>query len=86
VAKLLAGELEHGGDPVLLWAASSVVAKPVKPDRLQSANRIDPFVATLMALDCAERMEAKPPRRALLNGQWIANRKGCDRWPDETRG
>ncbi len=71
VAKLLAGEMEHGGDPVLRWAASSVVAKtdeagnakPVKPDRMQSANRIDPFVATLMALDCAERMEAKPPRR-----------------------
>jgi phage terminase large subunit-like protein len=76
VAKLLAGEIEHGGDPVLRWAASSVVAttdeagnaKPVKPDRLQSANRIDPFVATLMALDCAERMEAQPVRGLNIRG------------------
>ena len=61
----LEGRFEHNGDPVLRWAASSMVAKqdaagnikPVKPDRQQSANRIDPMVALIMALELAIRNE-----------------------------
>ena len=69
LALILAGKIAHGGNPVLRWAASSMTVKgdaagnikPVKPDRMKSANRIDPIVALIMALDRAMRNEAPLP-------------------------
>lgn len=60
---ILSGRLRHRGDPVMRWMVDSVTVaqdpagniKPVKPDRQQSANRIDGVVATINALDRATR-------------------------------
>jgi phage terminase large subunit-like protein len=54
--ELLAGQkLEHGGHPVLAWHASNVMAKldaagNMKPDREKSTEKIDGFVAAVMAV------------------------------------
>lgn len=50
--------LRHGGQPVLRWNADCVTVrqddngnvKPVKPDRLKTAKRIDGMVALIMAI------------------------------------
>jgi phage terminase large subunit-like protein len=52
---VLAGELAHGGNPVLRWMASNVMVKMdaagnVKPDKEKSREKIDGIVATIMAL------------------------------------
>lgn len=52
---VLAGNLVHGGNPVLRWMADGVSARQdaagnVKPDKAKSSNRIDGIVATVMAL------------------------------------
>lgn len=52
--KLLAGKLQHGGDPIARWAASNVTvltdpAGNIKPDKERSTERIDPIVALIMA-------------------------------------
>lgn len=52
--KLLAGDLQHGGEPVARWAAGNVTvamdpAGNVKPDKQRSTERIDPIVALIMA-------------------------------------
>jgi len=52
-----AHEIQHGGNPFLKWCASNLEVKsdpngnirPVKPDYRKTA-RIDPIVATIMAL------------------------------------
>jgi len=54
----IAGELDHGGDVVLAWNASNVVARAddngnIKPDRRNSQEKIDGYVALLMALGLA---------------------------------
>lgn len=54
----LAGTLDHGGDEVLAWNASNVVAQSddngnVKPSRKNSQEKIDGYVALLMALGIA---------------------------------
>lgn len=50
---LLAGALQHGGNPVARWAASNVTvltdpAGNIKPDKERSTERIDPIVALIM--------------------------------------
>jgi len=52
---ILKRDLEHPGDPVLTWAMGNVVAARdpagnVKPDKAKSTNKIDPAVASIMAL------------------------------------
>ncbi len=52
---LLAGELQHGGNPVLRWNASNVTvatdpAGNIKPDKEHSIERIDGIVALIMAI------------------------------------
>jgi phage terminase large subunit-like protein len=59
----LAGMLDHGGDEVLTWNASNVVAQAddnmnIKPSRRNSQEKIDGYVALLMALGVA--MSAEP--------------------------
>ncbi len=49
------GNLLHDGDPVLSWAADNMVLKEdaaglVMPDKNKSTEKIDPMVASLMAL------------------------------------
>lgn len=65
---IAAGDLNHGGNPVLDWMAGIVSIKddgadnikPVKPDRRKNSKRIDGIVASVMAL--ARAMTAsKPP-------------------------
>ena len=53
--KLLAGELQHGNDPVASWCASNVTVRTdpagnEKPDKERSIERIDPIVALIMAV------------------------------------
>jgi len=52
---LMAGLLEHGGNPVLDWMASNVVVKEdeagnVRPDKGKSSEKIDGIVAFIMGL------------------------------------
>jgi phage terminase large subunit-like protein len=54
-----AGELHHGGNPVLDWMASNVVVRSdpagnLKPDKEMSPERIDGIVALIMALGRAK--------------------------------
>ena len=53
--RLIAGELQHGGDPVAGWCASNVTVRldPAgneKPDKERSIERIDLIVALIMAV------------------------------------
>jgi phage terminase large subunit-like protein len=52
---ILGGALNHGGNPVLRWAAANVAvetdaAENIKPSKVKSHQRIDPVVALVMAL------------------------------------
>lgn len=52
---LLAGDLQHGGNPVLRWMASNVTVRSdpagnLKPDKEKSIEKIDGIVALVMAL------------------------------------
>lgn len=58
----IGGNLAHGGDPVLHWCASNVVARRdanmnMAPDRKRSADKIDDMVALLMAFGLAASAE-----------------------------
>ena len=58
------GKLAHGGNPVLRWNASNVVAKPdhngnIKPDKAKSQDKIDGYCAFLMGLALALHGEKK---------------------------
>ena len=51
----MAGNLAHGGDPVLAWCASNIVARRdqnmnMAPDKKRSADKIDDMTALLMAV------------------------------------
>lgn len=50
----ISGKIKHGGDPVLNWCASNIVARRdvnlnMAPDRKKSVDKIDDMVALLMA-------------------------------------
>lgn len=52
---VLAGQIRHGGNPVLRWMADNVTVRQdpagnVKPDKSKSTNRIDGIVASVMAI------------------------------------
>jgi phage terminase large subunit-like protein len=54
-------KLRHGGNPVLRWNASNVVAKEdtsgnFRPDKGKSSDKIDGFCAMLMGLGLAMEM------------------------------
>lgn len=58
-AKVLRGELRHGGNPLLRWCASNVAvttdaAGNIKPDKESSTEKIDPIVALIMASGLAD--------------------------------
>ena len=56
----LAGQLAHGGHPVLRWMMDNMFIRTdpagnIKPDKEKSTEKIDGAVATIMALDRAIR-------------------------------
>jgi len=60
--RVMAGDIRHGGHPVLRWMADNVVvttdpAENVKPDKGKSTERIDGIVASIMALDRLTRRD-----------------------------
>lgn len=62
----MAGNLAHGDDPVLTWCASNIVAYRdvnmcMKPDKRNSADKIDDMVALLMAFGVAQQAEEIKP-------------------------
>ncbi len=64
--RVLAGEIRHGGHPVLRWNAANVAVKTdpagnLKPDKSKSVDRIDGVVALIMALGRAACAPGDPP-------------------------
>ena len=54
----MSGKFNHGGDPVLAWCASNIVARMdvnlnMAPDKKKSADKIDDMAALLMAIGIA---------------------------------
>lgn len=65
-ALVLSGRFHHGGDPVLAWMVSNVVAHydakdNIYPNKERPENKIDGVVALLMALGRALLAEVKAP-------------------------
>jgi phage terminase large subunit-like protein len=63
---VLQKKFDHGNDPVLRWAMQNVVAKQddrgyIKPDKRKSQDKIDPAVATIMAIALAFQKEGYVP-------------------------
>lgn len=64
-ALIRSGSIIHNGDPLLAWAIGNVTGKidhkdNVYPNRDAPANKIDPVVATLMALGRAMTRDPEP--------------------------
>lgn len=58
----LKGLLDHGGDPILAWNASNVVARKdvnenIAPDKSRSQEKIDDYVALVMAIGMSSAAE-----------------------------
>ena len=63
--RLLAGELNHRGNPILRWQANNVTVRTdpagnLKPDKQKSADRIDGIVAAILALSALEQVPEAP--------------------------
>lgn len=61
----IGGQLAHGGDPVLAWCASNIVARRdvnlnMAPDKRRSPEKIDDMTALLMALGVSMSAEPEP--------------------------
>lgn len=59
------GEMHHGGNPLVRWAAGNVFVQPdsggnIKPDKARSADKIDPIVSVICALQRAMVREPEP--------------------------
>jgi phage terminase large subunit-like protein len=71
------GKLRHGGDPLLRWCASNLAVKTdpagnYKPDKERSAHRIDPIVATVLAVDGWQRRGREAKRESAWNTRVFA--------------
>lgn len=70
----IAGNLRHGGDPVLAWCASNLVPRRdanlnMAPDKKRSAEKIDDMTALLMAIGVASvSAEEKKPLVMMMLG------------------
>lgn len=72
----IGGRLSHGGDPVLAWCASNLVARRdqnlnMAPDKRKSPEKIDDMTALLMALGVSLTAEAEPNLADFLNNPVI---------------
>lgn len=70
------GKLCHGGDPVLLWCASNLVARRdvnlgMAPDRKRSADKIDDMAALLMAVGVSAVADGEESLDDFLNNPII---------------
>lgn len=73
---LLAGRLQHNGNPVLHWQASNIVveldaASNRKPSKAKSTDRIDGLVASIMAVGISalgDKREPEPTYQMLMLG------------------
>lgn len=68
----VSGNLAHGGDPVLAWNASNLVARRdpnmnMSPDRKRSPEKIDGMCALLMAIGAALGEQASEPYITVLD-------------------
>jgi phage terminase large subunit-like protein len=73
-ARLLKGQVHHGGNPVLRWMAGNMsvaqdAAENLKPDKKYSQGRIDGIVALVMALD--RTMRRGKPRRSVYEDRGL---------------
>ena len=70
----IGGKLAHGGDPVLTWCASNLIARrdvnmSMAPDKKKSAEKIDDMTALLMAVGVSLTAEPeKPPLQMFTLG------------------
>lgn len=67
----MAGKFQHGGDPVLHWCASNLVAYTdqnmcLKPSKKKSADKIDDMAALLMAMGVKLAEEKEKPKSIYL--------------------
>ena len=74
--RLLAEEINHGGNPVLRWMADNVSIKTdpagnLKPDKESSSDRIDGIVAVIMALAAMGNQESGDDPADIA--EWLAN-------------
>jgi phage terminase large subunit-like protein len=58
----ISGKFKHGGDPVLTWCASNLIARTdvnlnTAPDRKRSTDKIDDMAALLMAIGVSQTSE-----------------------------
>jgi len=66
---VLAKELEHFNNPVLRWSMQNLLPKTdpngnIRPDKSNPANKIDPSVALILAVDAWMVNKAKPKKEA----------------------
>jgi phage terminase large subunit-like protein len=71
---VLAGQIQHGGNPVLRWNAVNTVVRQdpagnLKPDKEKSIERIDGIVAAIMAVG---RASARAKPREILTDAFVA--------------
>lgn len=71
--RVIAGELNHGGNPVLRWMADNVVvdsdpAGNLKPTKQKSTDRIDGIVASIMAIAGIGREPPEPEYKWIFLG------------------
>ncbi|CAN0621531.1 Terminase large subunit [Burkholderia multivorans] len=65
------GRLQHGGNPVLRWCASNVTLlldtnENIRPNKKTSGGRIDPIVATCMAMTRALTHQPEPEPEIII--------------------
>ncbi len=63
--------LLHGGNPVLAWAVGNVhcdmdAAENIKPNKSKASGRIDPTVASIMAVGRAAAAQEKRKAREIM--------------------
>jgi phage terminase large subunit-like protein len=73
LALIVAGQLCHGGHPVLTWMASNVVVREgrqgdLRLDKETAGEKIDGFAALVMAYDRVVRQPAEPANVYLTRG------------------
>jgi len=78
-AAIIDGTLDTGGNPVLRWAASNVVAEMdaagnIKPNKKKSSERIDPIVALVMGFGRASLHARQPERRSYYEDHGVGMR------------
>ena len=74
-ARIAAGKVRHGGNPVLRWMAANLVVEQdaagnLKPSKAKSTERIDGQVAAIMALARLTAPHEPPPREPGILGLW----------------